>query len=101
MVERPCLRSSGRNRGKLREGTPTTEDNETEIVTPTESLNRGKEREPGRIYYRNPGRERPQIVCERELALGELTAYVPIFLKRLRPLKNHTISLDTDERPLD
>ena len=49
MVERPCPRSSGRNRGQLRERTPTTEDNETEIVTPTESLYRGKKRKPGRI----------------------------------------------------
>ena len=33
MVERPCPRDGGESRGWLREETPTTEDEETEIVT--------------------------------------------------------------------
>ena len=33
VVERPCLRDDGGSRGWLRKETPTTEDEETEIVT--------------------------------------------------------------------
>ena len=94
--QRPCLRSSGRSCGELREETPTTEDNETETVTLlihahtlNESLYRGKETwaDLRNKSWTKRARDRPQTICERELANEESSQALPheFFFERLRP----------------
>ena len=72
--QRPCPRSSGRSSGELREETPTTEDNETEIVTLLYShihqmSHITEEKKPWRKYGTNPG-PRELVVDHKSIAKG-------------------------------
>jgi len=86
MVERPCPRDGGESRGWLREETPTTEDEETEIVTVlTHTLQSEiptREKRENRGYCEKSGAAREPAT---NFAVGSSTANSPH--QALRPPK--------------